>query len=201
MDKSELEEKLEQKLQSVIFPELEKGRPNWDKSHTEAVVFWIKKIISNSPELKLDSQVLIIAAHAHDWGYTDLFKDGKSVDYQNVIDAKTTHMETGAEKLRNLLFDKFFDFLTDSQKERAIHLVKVHDQLKNLKDIDELVLMEADTLGGLDTSFVKPAFDKESNIKYMSGVKKFRFPLFFTEFGKKEYAVLVKMREDYYSKL
>jgi hypothetical protein len=96
------------------------------------------------------------------------------------------------------LNDKIFSFLTDKQKKRCIHLVAVHDSLADLKDNDELVLMEADTLGGLDTSFVKPTFDFESNDKYMRGVKEKRVPKFITKFGKKAVKTLIQRRTDYY---
>ena len=69
-------DKLDQFLQEQIFPDLEKGRPT-DKPHTLDVVNKIKDIIANTPELKLDTEVLIIAAYAHDWGYTNLFDNNK----------------------------------------------------------------------------------------------------------------------------
>ena len=66
-------------LKSTILSELEAGRPNWDKPHTEAVVEHIKAIINSEPSLNLDTEVIVIAAYAHDWGYAGLFEDGKLV--------------------------------------------------------------------------------------------------------------------------
>ena len=55
-------------LQQKIIPDLEKGRPNWDGPHTLAVVDFMKQIIENSPELKLDKDVefLLTPGHAED---------------------------------------------------------------------------------------------------------------------------------------
>ena len=185
-------------LQKTIFPELEKGRPNWDKPHTQAVVQHLKTIINNSPELNLDFDVLLIAAYAHDWGYAGLFKDGKQLSIADVNDAKSAHMTIGVKKLTKLLSNPTFDFLSSERKQRATHLVKIHDKIDELTDSDELVLMEADTLGGLDIEKVKPSFDLDSNTKYMIGVKNHRFPKFITKCGKEQFEKLYQMRADYY---
>lgn len=186
-------------LNNTILPELEAGRPNWDKPHTQTVVGHIKAIIGNSPKLDLDKDVLIIAAYAHDWGYVGLFKRAETVDLNKVMNAKEAHMRIGAGKLSELLRNEAFDSLSEKQKQRAIHLVQVHDKVETLQDPDELVLMEADTLGGLDVDKVKPSFDKVSNDRYMQGVKAKRFPLFITDYGKREFARLYKAREKYYA--
>ena len=60
--------------------------------------------------------------------------------------------------------------------------------------------MEADTLGALDVSFVKPTFDFESNERYMKEVKEKRVPRFITEFGKSMVKKLIQQRADYYLK-
>jgi len=93
-----------------------------------------------------------------------------------------------------------FSFLVDNQKKRCIHLVAVHDKLDKLKDNDEFVLMEADTLGGLDMNLIKPTFDFESNERYMRGVKEKRVPKFITNFSKETVKGLIQGRMDYYSK-
>ena len=191
---------LEKYLQEKIFPELETGRPGIDKPHTEGVVFHLKNIIENSPDLNLDLPVLLIAAYAHDWGYAKLFKNGQSLEMGDVANAKEEHMVRGSQQITTLLQDPFFNFLSEEQKLRASHLVEVHDKLDILKYPDELVLMEADTFGGLDTSFYKPTFNKESNDKYMQNVLEKRFPKFITTFGKKEFPSLFKMRQDFYKK-
>jgi hypothetical protein len=189
---------LETYLQDKIFPELEKGRPDFDRPHTESVVFYLKEILKNTPNLSVDFIVLLISAYAHDWGYAGLFKNGKVLRLQDIMNMKELHAEKGVEKVTELLKDDFFVFLTDQQKERIMHLVGIHDRLKLLKDVDELVLMEADTLGGLDTDKIKPTVDNKSNEKFLRGVKELRMPLFITDYGKQKVKELIEKRKDYY---
>ena len=185
-------------LKVKILPDLEAGRPNWDEPHTRAVVKHMKAIIENNPDLNLDQEILTIAAYAHDWGYSGLFKGGKPLNMNDVSNAKEAHMKHSGQKLRELLKDPIFNFLSEERKQRAVHLTQRHDKLNELKDVDELVLMEADTLGGLDIEEVKPTFDKESNDRYMKGVREKRLPLFITEYGKMEFERLYKARQKYY---
>lgn len=190
--------KLEEYLKEKILPDLEKSRGGFDKIHTLEAVDWLKQIIEHNPELKLDKDVLLIAAYAHDWGYSDLFAEGEIMQFEKVKKAKKLHMELGAQKLEKLLEDYFFSFLTDTQKERSIHLVAVHDKKFELKDVDELILMEADMLSSLDINTKKPIFDAESNKKFMEVMLVTRIPKFITEFSKKEAKRLVKAREAHY---
>ena len=192
-------DEIEKYLKARILPDLERGRPNFDRPHTLAVVYWLKQIIKHNPELNLDKLVLLIAAYAHDWGYADMFRQGRKAQYNEVQKAKVKHMKLGAAKLQKLLDDKFFSFLTEKQKKRCLHLVAVHDNLNILKDSDELVLMEADTLGALDVNFVKPTFDFQSNQKYMEEVTKKRLPKFITTFSRKRAEIFLKERTKYYS--
>lgn len=194
--------KVEEFLARHIFPELEKGRPVFDVPHTKAVVHHLKEINAHSLSLDLDLPVLICAAYCHDWGYSGLFKGGSPIDsLDTVMEAKPKHMILGAEKTSGLLTLEFFSFLDSQQKERVVHLVAVHDQLDNLSQTDELVLMEADTLGGLDADMVKPTFDFASNERYVRVCRMKRLPLFITDFGKEEFERLYKVREAYYKKL
>ena len=85
-------EKIESFLQNAIFPELEKGRPNWDKPHTSAVVHFYKQIIQNSPNIRVDFIVILIAAYAHDWGYAGLFHEGEPFTLNDVLSMKKLHM-------------------------------------------------------------------------------------------------------------
>ena len=190
-------DKLEKFLQEKILPDLEKGRPK-DKAHTLDVVSKIKEIIRNSPELTLDSTVLIIAAYAHDWGYTGLFENKHSLTMAEISAQKPAHMIAGAEKLTNLLQDPFFNFLSTDKKLRAVHLVSVHDQIDVLRDPDELVLMEADGLGGLNTEVISTFEDQASEERFMRKTREFRFPRFITDYGKKEFERLFKKRKEFY---
>ena len=189
---------LEEYLKEKILPDLEKSRGGFDKIHTLEAVEWLKQIIDHNPELKLDKTILLIAAYAHDWGYSGIFKEGQIMTFDLVENAKKLHMELGAKKIKTLLEDDFFSFLTDTQKSRCIHLVAVHDKKLEIKDVDELILMEADMLSALEISKDKPLYDSESNKKFMEEMFSTRIPKFITEFSKNEAKRLIKIREDYY---
>ena len=185
-------------LKERILPDLDKGRPNWDKPHTLCVVIKIKSIIEHNPDLKLDKNVLIISAYAHDWGYSGLFENNVPLQLDEVKNAKEAHAILGADRIENLLKNDIFDYLSIKQKERIKHLVFVHDRVEQLIDTDELILMEADTLGGLDIEYVKPTFNKESNERYMKGVMNGRLPKFISAYSKIEARRLIDARSGYY---
>lgn len=191
---------LEEFLKKRILPDLEKGRGDFDKIHTIEVVNWIKQIIANNPDLNLDKSVLVIAAYAHDWGYYGLFGDKKNLNAKEVDSARDVHMKIGAEKLKKLLKNNIFSFLTNAQKNRCIHLVAIHDKKYKLKDTDELVLMEADTLSGLDVSGGKPVFDAKSNIMFMKSMT-VKISKFITNFSKNEARKLIQKREEYFKRI
>ena len=193
-------DKLEKYLTEKILTDLGKSRGGFDKIHTLEVVGWLKQIIKHNPKLKLDETVLLIAAYAHDWGYSDIFRDGQAMNFELVEKAKPLHMELGAKKIATLLKDDFFSFLTDMQKTRCIHLVAVHDKKFEIKDTDELVLMEADMLSSLDINTNKPIYDAESNKEFMEAMFTTRIPKFITKFSKNEARKLIQKRVDYYKK-
>lgn len=195
--KSEFEKHLKKK----ILPDLDKSRGGFDKIHTLEVVDWLKQIINHSPNLKLDRTVLIIAAYAHDWGYAGLFKDNQTMNFNAIENAKALHMELGAEKTKKLLDNERFSFLTDQQKARCVHLVAIHDNKQGIKDTDEIILMEADVLSGLDVNTGKPIFDAESNKKYMESVQGVRIPKFITTYSKNEAKRLIQKRINYFRKI
>ncbi len=193
-------DKIEEYLKERIVPDLEKSRGGFDKIHTLEVVDWIKQIISHNPDLKLDKMVLIIAAYAHDWGYSGLFKNDEVMSFDKIENAKRLHEKLGAEKTEKLLKEDTFSCLTDKQKERCAHLVAVHDKKLEIKDIDELILAEADILSGIDIN-TKPKLDPESNKSFMDSVLNTRLPKFITEFSKSEAKKLIQKRVDYYKDL
>ena len=194
-------EQIEECLKEKILPELEKSRGGFDKIHTLETVDWIKKIIEHNPDLKLDKDVLIISAYAHDWGYAGLFKDDEIMNTDKIDNAKKLHMEIGAEKTKNLLKNDLFSSLTSKQKERCVHLVAFHDKKYEIKDVDELVLAEADILSGTDINTAKPRLDSESNKVFMDSLLNIRLPKFITEYSKKEAKRLIRERDDYYNNL
>lgn len=192
--------KIEEYLKERILPDLEKSRGGFDKIHSLEVVEWIKQIIDHNSELELDRTVLIIAAYAHDWGYSSLFKDDEVMSFDKIENAKRLHEKLGAEKIKNLLKEDIFSSLTDKQKERCIHLVAVHDKKFEIKDTDELILAEADILSGIDID-TKSKLDPKSNKLFMDSVLNTRLPKFITEFSKREAEKLIKKRVDYYKNL
>lgn len=185
-------------IQTHIFPELERGRPNFDKPHTQGVVHHIKEIIKLNPQLNLDQDVLIISAYAHDWGYAGLFQDGRPINLDRVKEEKLLHAKLSAEYVTKLLQNSIFDYLSDKRKARIAHLVAMHDRLEELKDTDELILMEADTLGGLDVAFITPTFDWNSNERVMNGSRNRRQPLLITDYAKEMYEKVFQSRIDFY---
>lgn len=195
-----MNEQIESFLQKSIFPELERGRPNFDKPHTTGVVHHIKEIIKQNPERNLDEDVLIISAYAHDWGYSNLFNDGRPIDLDRVKEEKPLHAKLSAEKVTKLLDNPIFEYLSPERKARIAHLVAMHDRLDELKDTDELILMEADTLGGLDVTFITPTFDKDSNERIMNGFRKRRQPLLITDYAKTMFEKVFQSRVDFYTK-
>ncbi len=170
-------QELEKYLQDKVFPDLEKGRPNWDRTHTERVVKFTKEIIKDCADQNVDFFVLLIAAYCHDWGYAGLF-DSDYATYQEIKNQKDLHMEIGAVKTAKILKDSIFDFLTPEEKERIVHLVFMHDRLAEIHDLDEIILAEADTLGALENNVENGTFDLKDNEKYLEKVKIKRLPIF-----------------------
>lgn len=162
---------VEEVLQQVIFPELLKGRPDFDLPHTKSVVHWMKWLISEMPSSEQKGQnatVLITAAYAHDWGYIGLFEGVDVANLDLVHKMKPLHMERGAEYITKLIQEKLSEFFSEEEVSRVAHLVRVHDRVEDLHTDDELLLMEADTLGMLDVSMVVPTFSKEDNDLFLS---------------------------------
>ncbi len=192
---------IEKFTKDTIFSDLSKGNPTWDVPHTTAVVHYVKEIIKANPNLNLDPVVLVLAAYAHDWGYSQYYRPGEALPFDEYMEAKKTHAAISAQRMAELLKNQVYDTVTVAQKARILHLVTVHDKKSDLKDADELVLMEADTLGGLDVDFAIPSFDEVGNSKYMKGTRETRLPLFITDYSKKRFEVLFKKREEYYINL
>lgn len=190
---------IEKILQETIFPDLLKGRKDFDLPHTKAVVYWMKQLLTFTPEIGLDSQVMITAAYAHDWGYIGLFEGVDSNDPKVIAARKPLHMERGAELIRKLIDDQLLSFFTLEQKEQVAHLVSMHDKVEELQTDAEILIMEADTLGMLDTDLVKPTFSKEDNDRFISKeVKQRRVPRFQHEIAKNLVEELINKREKFY---
>lgn len=147
-NKSNISLELETKIEKYALSFLCQGRKEWDEPHTKAVVYYATEIANSSG---LNVLVLKTAAWLHDIGYHSLFEGDESKQFSQVMDRKAKHMANGA-KLAELFLEKpeIKTFYTKEQTERIIHLVSVHDLVEELKDDDEIALMEADTLGAID---------------------------------------------------
>ena len=162
---AELPADLKSALESYALGFLRQGRQEWDEPHTRAVVYYAEEIARKEG---LDTLVLVSAAWLHDIGYFGMFKEGESEQYEQVMDRKKAHMEVGAKMAEDFLKrPEIQSFYTPEQRDRVVHLVSVHDKIEELREIDEIALMEADTLGAIDTERVKPTFDKENARKYI----------------------------------
>ncbi len=186
----EIPQALQMLVENFALGYLQKGRKDWDEPHTRAVVEYA---VDLGKKNKLDVLVLFTAAWVHDIGYNALFEDGESKEYDKVMDKKALHMVNGA-----LLAKEFFEnprvkgWYTPEQEKRIVHLVGVHDKVEELKDLDEVVLMEADTLGAIDISKVASTFDRLSAEKYIEkDLLGRRFPKFVTKEGKAHFERLL----------
>jgi hypothetical protein len=180
--------KVEQVLRQVILKDLSRGRQGYDRQHTEAVVYWMKELLtrlqppnnplSNNPTL--DSQVLVTAAYAHDWGYTGLFAspaDGRSLG--SITEQKVLHMHRGAAMIEQLLYQRLSSHFSEQQILRVSHLVLFHDRVRFLRDKDEILLMEADTLGMIDRERVSSTFSAADHERFLEkSIYKLRLPRF-----------------------
>ncbi len=158
-----LPDKVEALLRSTILPDLESGRKDFDLPHTQAVVYWMKYLLIKLNSPTLDPTVLITAAYAHDWGYFGLFDGVTHRSLAEINKRKPLHMQRGAEMIERLLREKLSAFFSEAQILQTAHLVRIHDLVEDVNAEDEVLLMEADTLGMLDADRVKPTFSKEDN--------------------------------------
>lgn len=161
---------------------LANGREEWDIPHTKAVVYYTQ-VIAEATDA--DAPVLVTAAWLHDIGYYGQF-NGDSGQLGTVMDKKAKHMIAGAQMAKNFVDrSEIQAILSQEQRDRIVHLVSIHDKLEELTDLDEIILMEADTLGAIDVSRVKPSYDLPNREKYIAGdLSQRRIPRFQTEKGK-----------------
>ena len=187
-------------LVDSIFPDLKNGRKDFDLPHTIAVVYWMEQILEAVESPDLDPLVMIPAAFAHDWGYVGLFEGVNSNDTAVIKTRKADHMKVGAEKLDQLILNKLWRDISLHQRRDAVHLVRVHDKVEELSTEPELTIMEADTLGMLDSNRVAPTFSKEQNDNFMAtDIEKRRVPRFVHEFSKEKARELKEVRKAWYT--
>lgn len=191
-------------IPDAIKPELEgyalgflsHGR-DWDVPHTEAVIHYASTIARS---VKVDGLVIATAAVLHDIGYYALFSGSASTQYDQVMDKKADHMLNGA-LLAKALMDResVGRYYKAEQKNRVVHLVSVHDRIEELNQLDELVLMEADTLGAIDVKRVTPTFDLPNAQKYIANdLLGRRVPKFKTDLGKQLFEQLFPVFQQHF---
>jgi len=186
-------------LQTHIFPDLLMGRKDFDLPHTKAVVYWTKYMLNVLAFDKLDPYILITAAYAHDWGYIGLFDGINSSNPAEINKRKQEHMIKGALKISDLLHTKLPKYFSSIQIERISHLVSVHDKVEQLSQEDEILIMECDTLGMLDTDRVKPTFSKTDNeIFIKEQIYGRRLPHFIHPYAKNIALQLTAKRRSFY---
>lgn len=194
---AEIPQGLQILVENFALDYLNRGRVNWDEPHTRAVSFYAVDLARKN---NLNVKVLYTAAWLHDTGYNALFEVGNSDQYDPVQLKKEEHMIKG-----EIIVNEFFEnrwvkgwFLKEEEK-RVAHLVRIHDKVNDLIDLDEIVLMEADTLGAIDISRVKPTYNKEEAEKYIKkSLEGKRVPKFQTKDGKAYLEKLLLSFKEYY---
>ena len=174
------------------MPALTQGRLDWDLPHTQNVVRYVKEITSKYDYAKVEAAMLVITAYLHDFGYL-FFKDELKPGPTRGR-AKAEHAKKSAEKWNEISTNNVFDFLSVAQKNRIHHLIEVHDSLSDLIDQDELLFMEADTLGALAT---QSNIDRSSLLyrNYLQHTRDARVGRFISQYSKQEAQKLLKKLE------
>jgi len=180
---------IEEKLKSKALKYLAKSRPEWDIPHTLASVNWIKKLIEAEGG---NEKILVSAMYLHDIGYAFL-KKGETV--KQTMSVKTEHMSFGGREAKKILSK--LDYSSD-EIEKIVHLVETHDKLDKLNSVEEIMIMEADSLAQIDIDRVKPNYTKNEYSKYIEEhFKPERIPKFKTNAGKKFLKELLVKLEKY----
>jgi hypothetical protein len=196
-----IDPKIESILQEVILSDLERGRANFDRPHTEAVVYWRKELLAKLNYSKSMNKVMITAAYAHDWGYVGLFEGVNSSDIALIHKMKPLHMQRGAEKIKQLIKENFdHNEYAKDETDMVMQLVSVHDNIEELQSDQEILIMEADTMGMLDADRVKPTFTKADNDIFIEReICGRRLPRFRHELAKDLVQGLVKKRVEFFN--
>jgi len=181
--RSKLKKEIENLLKEKVVKILKKDKSEWTLQHTLKVVYWVKKLIreeGGSP------RILIPAAYLHDIGYIEA-DVGKREKMDKVYSKKLEHMKLG-EKICRKILSEFDYYFTEDEIRRICSYVGKHDlaEFENIKidDHDFQLLIEADSLGGIDPS-LKPTFSREDIKRYLKHFEKVRIPLFKTKTGKR----------------
>lgn len=168
-----LSKNIENKLIEKIASFFEKD--DWNYAHTIKTAKFMKNICK---ETGANEKVLVTAAYLHDIGYSKLIK--KKYSLKDRIKAKKEHMKVGAKLAKPIL--KELNYTPEEIKE-ILRLIKIHDNLGELKEKNDFLIAEADSLGGIATKEYSN-FGEDEIKKYLEIFKKKRLHLIRTKFGK-----------------
>ncbi len=183
-----LDKKIENKIKAKVIKILEKNRPNWNIPHTLDAVKWMRLLIKAEGG---NERILIPAIYLHDTGYP-ILKKGYS--YKEMMASKPGHSEIAAKNTPSIL--KNLNFKQD-EIVRIAHLVEIHAKHDLIKEHNEQLIFEADSLAQINYNEVPPSFNKDDTIKFLKYFKKQRVPMIKTKTGVKLIKKLLKEAEDY----
>ena len=182
---------LEERVKSAALNFLERGKAGWDVPHTLACVHWMKELLKYE---KGNPKILIPAIYLHDVGYPKLTEDYGLVDYK---EATANHMIIG-EKIARSILRETPEF--DGKEIREItHLIRIHDDLDEIKTHNEQLIFEADSLGQIDVDRVKPTFSREDYVTWLDSFERERVPKFKTQRGKQILNKLLPKAKAYFT--
>lgn len=185
------------RLENYALHFLEHGRKGWDIPHSGAVAYHAEQIALAEG---LDVKVHRTAGWLHDTGYFNAFNPHESHDLGKIMDRKALHMIRGVEYAEVFFqLKKMAGFYTPAQQELVKLLIGTHDKLDELITVDQIAFMEADTLGMIDLSRIKPTFDRVTALKNIEGELMKRASLFRTEYGKKMFVELFPKYLEYFN--
>lgn len=184
-----------QRIENYALQFLKQGREGWDIPHTKAVVYYATQIALAEG---LDVRVHNTVGWLHDTGYAGIVNPHESNNLKQIFDKKALHMTRGVENAEIFFYLKnIAEFYTPEQQELVEYLIGTHDKLDELTTIDQIAVMEADTLGMIDLSRVKPTFDRATALENIDSDIQKRASLFRTKYGEHMLAELLPRYIDY----
>ncbi|MFA6399572.1 MAG: HD domain-containing protein, partial [archaeon] len=136
----QLDKEIEDKLK--VFVKEVFAEDDWDYLHTLASVNAMRKIISAEGG---DERILVTTMYLHDVGYAGSLANGYSLEQR--LEVKSKHMQRGVEKAKVLLPSLGF---SPEEIDKICYFIGVHDKLEELTSKEELLVLEADSLGAID---------------------------------------------------
>lgn len=127
-----------EKAARFALPYLKNGRQRYDVPHTANVDYFAMKISRDEYE-HIDELVLRTSAWLHDVGY--------SIN-------KKSHNKHSLE-IANQFFNENYQFYTEEQIYRILRIINIHDNIAEIKEVDEIAFMEADVLSAMVTDTSK----------------------------------------------